>query len=96
VSLAGTHSIQGSASGRSDGDRATRCEILSRWLYEKQIERMWSTKGPGEGVFVKISKGNYTCVPLELVEDGSRLFEAILQMNIRVSEPVELKVLTQS
>lgn len=73
---------------RSEGSheiRDVKCDVLAHWLRAKQEEKMWTEKRPGEGVFVKRSKGNYSFAPVELINDGTHLYEAIAKMNVRVS-----------
>lgn len=51
----------------------------------KQIERVWTDRSPGEGVLVKRSKGHYAYAPPELILDGSNLYDAVAQLNVKVN-----------
>lgn len=72
----------------SDSIRDVKCEILANWLHTKQEEKCWCQGMPGEGVFVKKSKGNYACVPATLANDETNLYAQIVEMNVRVSEKI--------
>lgn len=69
----------------SDSLRDIKCEVLANWLHAKQEEKCWSQGNPGEGVFVKKSKGNYACVPATLINDDTSVYASIVEMNVRVS-----------
>jgi hypothetical protein len=73
------------SSAGSDTIRDIKCDILANWLHTKQEEKCWTAGSLGEGVFVKKSKGNYACVPVEMMSDGSKLHQSITAMNIKVS-----------
>jgi hypothetical protein len=74
-----------SISNGSDAIRDIKAEILANWLHTKQEERIWTFGSPGEGVFMKKSKGNYACAPFEVFNDGTGLYHAVTELNARVS-----------
>lgn len=63
-----------------------KCEVMAQWLHSKQEEKIWTSGEPGEGVLVKKQKGSYAYSPAGLIEDGSGLYEAVNQLNARVSQ----------
>jgi hypothetical protein len=69
----------------SDSVRDIKAEILANWLHTKQEERIWTFGSPGEGVFMKKSKGNYACAPFEVYNDGTGLHHAVTELNVRAS-----------
>lgn len=69
----------------SDAVRDVKAEILANWLHTKQEERVWTFGDAGEGVFMKKSKGSYSCAPFALQSDGTGLYEAVTELNVRVS-----------
>ncbi|KAL6705005.1 hypothetical protein ACN47E_007408 [Coniothyrium glycines] len=81
------------SSAGSDTIRDVKCDILANWLHTKQEEKCWSMNNPGEGIMVKKSKGNYACVPQELMNDGTRLYPSIVEMNVRYAMTVNTKVI---
>lgn len=83
-SVQSVHSQEPSHSAGSDAVRDIKCDILANWLYTKQEEKLWTGRTPGEGVFVKKSKGNYACAPVQLLNDDSNLYHAITELNARV------------
>ena len=71
--------------GSSDPVREIKAEMLANWLHTKQEERIWTFGTPGEGAFMKISKGNYACAPVEASDDGTGLYHSVTELNARVS-----------
>lgn len=69
----------------SDAVRDVKAGILANWLHNKQEERVWTFGDTGEGVFMKKSKGSYSCAPYALQSDGTGLYEAVTELNVRVS-----------
>lgn len=79
-------SIHGSDSTvHTDAARDVKAEILANWLHTKQEERVWTFGAAGEGCFMKKSKGSYSCIPNALQTDGTGLYEAVTELNVRVS-----------
>lgn len=65
--------------------RAMRADVMVNWLHSKQEERIWTTGTPGEGIVLKVTKGQYVCCPSELRFDSSSLYDVIAMLNVRVS-----------
>ncbi|KAF1941018.1 hypothetical protein EJ02DRAFT_493414 [Clathrospora elynae] len=76
----------------SDAARDIKCDILANWLSAKQEEKVWSTGQPGEAVFVKKSKGNYSVAPREVIKDGTSLYSCVSQLNARIQSGLRLQV----
>jgi hypothetical protein len=70
---------------QQDGLRDMRADVMVNWLHGGQEERIWTTGAPGEGVILKVAKGQYVCCPSDLQNDSSSLFDMISQLNVRVS-----------
>lgn len=62
-----------------------KCDVMVNWLHQQQLESMWSSGGPGEGVVLKKTRDNFTCCPSELAECRGDFFDAIRALNVRVS-----------
>ena len=75
-----------SASSGTDPVRDVKAEILANWLHTKQEERVWTFGGAGEGVFMKKTKGSYACAPHGVQNDGTGLYQAVTELNVRVSD----------
>jgi hypothetical protein len=70
-----------------DPMREIRDIVMVNWLHEKQEERLWTAGAPGEGVMLKVTKGQYVCCPANLRNDSTSLFEVVSQLNVRVRSP---------
>lgn len=85
---ASVHSTLRSAA--SSAVRDMKCEVLAHWLYAKAEARLWTHDEPGEGVFVKKSKGNYAHYPPDLTDDKTGIGHAIAALNVPVSRALLL------
>ena len=61
-----------------------KTDVMASYIQQQQLERLWSTESPGEGVILKKEKGSYACCPPDLQNDQGGLYDAIVQMNVRV------------
>ena len=68
--------------------RDIKAEILANWLHNKQEEKVWTYGSPGEGVFMKRAKGSYAFAPQEVYSDGTGLYQAVTELNVRVSRSI--------
>lgn len=62
-----------------------KCDVMVNWLYQQQMERLWTAGGHDEGVVLKKGRGAYTCCPADIVEEPYGFFKAIETLNVRVS-----------
>ncbi len=62
-----------------------KCDVMVNWLYQQQMERLWTAGGEDEGVVLKKARGAYTCCPQNLIEEPLGFFRAIEALNVRVS-----------
>ena len=62
-----------------------KIEMMCNWLFQQQLERLWSSGRNEEGVILKKSRGDYIACPrgLQAKEDG--IAGAVSKMNVRVS-----------
>jgi hypothetical protein len=74
----------GTRSIASAAVRDVKCDALATWLHQKAEEKVWTSGHPGEGVFVKKTKGNYAVSPAGVATDGTSLHQAITIMNVGV------------
>ncbi|CAI6342568.1 unnamed protein product [Periconia digitata] len=70
-----------------------KSEVLVNWLHLQQEERLWTTGGPNEGVFLKKSKGSFVCCPAQLQPESSALYQALGQLGARVAMTVNTRVI---
>ncbi|RMZ67590.1 glycosyl transferase family 2 [Pyrenophora seminiperda CCB06] len=64
--------------------RTIKAQLLAHYLQTEQEKRVWTTREAGEGAFMKHSKGKYACAPDHVQHDGSGLYQAITQLNVRM------------
>jgi hypothetical protein len=62
-----------------------KCDVMVNWLYQQQMERLWTAGGIDEGVVLKKSRGAYTCCPADITEEPLGFFKAVETLNVRVS-----------
>ena len=58
--------------------------VMVSWLHQQQVEKLWSTSLPGEGVILKKSRDSFTCCPPSLRNHEAGLFDYVAAMNVRV------------
>jgi hypothetical protein len=61
-----------------------KADVMVSWLHQQQVEKLWSTSLPGEGVVLKKGRDNFTCCPLSLRNEGNGLFDQIAALNVKV------------
>lgn len=62
-----------------------KCDVMVNWLYQQQMERLWTAGGHDEGVILKKGRGAYTCCPADLIEEPYGFFKAVETLNVKVS-----------
>ena len=62
-----------------------KSDVMVNYLYQQQLERMWTIGNPTEGVVLKKSRANYTCSPEILHREVGGFFDVVAAMNVRVS-----------
>ena len=67
-----------------------KCDVMVNWLYQQQMERLWTAGGHDEGVVLKKGKGAYTCCPADIIEEPYGFFKAVETLNVRVSLPASI------
>jgi hypothetical protein len=66
-----------------------KSDVMVSWLYQQQLERLWASHAPGEGVVLKKARSNYACCPSSLADERDGFFDQIRKMNVRVSRILE-------
>lgn len=62
-----------------------KTDVMCSWLYQQQLERQYATGMlAGEGVVLKKGKNNYSCCPPQLQEMPFSLYQAAMELNVRV------------
>jgi hypothetical protein len=68
-----------------------KSDVMVNWLHQQQMEKLWTSDMPSEGVVLKKTRGNYTCSPGILHREVGGLFDQVVAMNVRVfMHPVAL------
>ena len=62
-----------------------KSDVMVNWLYQQQLEMMYTAGGRGEGVILKKYRDSYTCCPAYLRDERGGLFDAVRKLNVRVS-----------
>lgn len=70
---------------QADDINEIKCDVMVNWLYQQQMERLWTAGGIDEGVVLKKSRGQYTCCPSDIIEEPYGFYRAIETLNVRVS-----------
>lgn len=70
---------------QSEDINEIKADVMVNWLYQQQMERLWTAGGADEGVVLKKSRGQYTCCPADILEEPYGLYKAIETLNVRVS-----------
>ncbi|KAI9813297.1 MAG: hypothetical protein M1827_004239 [Pycnora praestabilis] len=70
-----------------------KSDVMVNWLHQQQLERMWTTGEPGEGVILKKFRSQYTCCPYGLQQDPAGFFDAVQAMNVRVAMTVNTRII---
>ena len=63
-----------------------KLEMMCNWLFQQQVERLWSSNVVEEGIVLKKSRGDYTACPEALRTNAEGLLKAVTLMNISVRE----------
>ncbi|PVH93198.1 hypothetical protein DM02DRAFT_244090 [Periconia macrospinosa] len=77
----------------SEHEKDLKSEMLVNWMHLKQEERLWTTGGADEGVFLKKSKGSFVCCPAQLHSESSGLYQAVSQLGARAAMTVNTRVI---
>ena len=65
--------------------RDIKCDVMVNWLYQQQMEMLWTAGDADEGVVLKKGRGAYTCCPPELMDEPYGFFRAVEALNVKVS-----------
>lgn len=64
-----------------------KSDVIVNWLHQQQMEKLWTSDMPGEGVVLRKTRGSYTCSPGILKREAGGLFDQVAAMNVRVFSP---------
>ena len=70
-----------------------KCDVMVNWLYQQQMERLWTAGGTDEGVVLKKSRGAYTCCPEDIIDNADGFVNSIRALNVRVAITVNTRVI---
>ncbi|KAI9699641.1 MAG: hypothetical protein M1836_002675 [Candelina mexicana] len=70
-----------------------KADVMVNWLYQQQMERLWTSGERGEGIVLKKKRADYTCCPRELAQDYAGLFDAVLKLNVRAAMTVNTRLI---
>jgi hypothetical protein len=76
---------QGDFRHSSMGDlKDLKTDMMCSWLYQQQMERMWTTNGLEEGVFLRKARDDYKCAPEDLASKPGGIYDAVRRLNVKV------------
>ncbi|WPH01751.1 Hypothetical protein R9X50_00460300 [Acrodontium crateriforme] len=70
-----------------------KCDVMVNWLYQQQMERLWTAGGHDEGVVLKKSRSSYTCCPADIIEEPYGFLKAVETLNVRSAMTVNTRVI---
>ncbi|KAK6387753.1 hypothetical protein LTS17_001022 [Exophiala oligosperma] len=73
--------------------RDMKADMMCNWLYQQQLERMWSTNGLEEGVVLKKTKDDYKCAPADLLSHRDGFFDAVQKLNVKCAMTVNTRII---
>lgn len=62
-----------------------KADVMVTWLHQRQLEKLWTNNGIGEGVILKRTRDDYTCCPADLKCERNGVYEAVKALNVKVS-----------
>ncbi|KAF1354804.1 glycosyl transferase family group 2-domain-containing protein [Delphinella strobiligena] len=66
---------------------------MVNWLYQQQMELLWTAGGHDEGIVLKKSRNAYTCCPSDLDQEPAGFSKAIQTLNVRCAMTVNTRVI---
>jgi membrane glycosyltransferase len=70
-----------------------KCDVMVNWLYQQQMERLWTAGGSDEGVVLKKSRSAYACCPEDIIDNPDGFVNSIRALNVRVAITVNTRVI---
>ena len=70
-----------------------KCDVMVTWLYQQQMERLWTTGARDEGVVLKVARDSYTCCPDHLRHESQGFYKAVETLNVRCAMTVNTRVI---
>jgi hypothetical protein len=67
-----------------------KADVMVNWLHQQQMERLWSSEFPGEGVVLKKARDSFVCSPDKLQDEKNGFYDNVVAMNVRVSVDLRL------
>jgi hypothetical protein len=61
-----------------------KSDVMVNFIHQQQMQKLWTSHMPSEGVVLKKSRGNYTCSPDILRREIGGLFDQVVAMNVKV------------
>lgn len=86
-------SLYGAEGGRQDELKDLKCDMMVNWLYQQQMELLWTAGGQDEGIVLKKSRGQYACCPSDIDQEPAGFFKAIQTLNVRCAMTVNTRVI---
>ncbi|QIW99919.1 hypothetical protein AMS68_005437 [Peltaster fructicola] len=66
---------------------------MVNWLYQQQMERLWTYGEHDEGVMLKKARDTYACSPAEIMAEPHGFFQAVQTLNVKTAMTVNTRVI---
>ena len=76
------------------GGGSVRCDIMAKFLRQRQLEKTWSDSNQEEGVVLKRAKDDFICQPRELSEMPGGFFDQVKKLNVKIAITVKTDVIS--
>lgn len=70
-----------------------KADVMVNWLYQQQMEKLWTAGGHDEGVCLKKGRSTYTCCPADIIEEPYGFYKAVETLNVRCAMTVNTRVI---
>lgn len=62
-----------------------KIDVMANWLHQQQLEKLWATELPGEGIVIKKSRDLFISCPANLQNEQNGFYDNIAALGVKVS-----------
>ncbi|KAI9743921.1 MAG: hypothetical protein M1818_002655 [Claussenomyces sp. TS43310] len=70
-----------------------KSDIMVSYLYQRQLERLWSLGSSSEGVVLKKTRNNFTACPADLQRENGGFYDQVVALNVKCAMTVSTRVI---
>ncbi|KAK4539659.1 hypothetical protein LTR36_010485 [Oleoguttula mirabilis] len=78
---------------QADDINEIKSDVMVNWLYQQQMEKLWTAGGHDEGVCLKKGRSTYTCCPADIIEVPYGFYKAVETLNVKCAMTVNTRVI---